>query len=291
MATNLKICTIINTVTQERCFMANIFENRTAHVFERWVEDIKKKNVNETIPVSLIVPAKLIVFAWTYASYQTHELKNRFGSINFVECLEDVFLNKIAQITLALYFGYNDDDILDGKTFVHLDPSAKDERIFIDMYLFQENKPIRVSGTKRFIYPTVEKNPTYGQLFVYIDASRLVSTQRALSRINIQNATLKSTIVGYATKGEIKTNQEQALLLKYSNKYSAFKGFETLKSINNLSYQEKRYGVPKYVEELKCHDNMECKMSEILTYIKNNTEMKPIVQIDYAKLFDGIINK
>lgn len=271
--------------------MANIFENRTAHVFERWVEDIKQKNVNGTKPISLIVPAKLIVFAWAYASYQTHELKNRFGSINFVECLEDVFLNKIAQITLALYFGFNDDEILDGKTFVHLDPSSKDERIAIDMYLFNGNKPIKVSGTKRFLYPTVDKYPDYGQLFVYIDATRLVSAQRAISRINIQNATLKATIIGYVNKSDVRAHQEQALLLKYSNRYSAFKGFDVLKPISDLTYKPKQFQVPKFVEELKCHDNMERKMSEILTYIKNNTEIKPIVQINYEKLFAGIINK
>ena len=270
--------------------MSSIFENRTAQVFERWVNDIKLKNVNNIKPISLIIPAKLIVFAWAYASYQTHELKNRFGSINFVECLEDVFLNKIAQITLALHYGYSDDDILDGKSFVHLDPSAKDERVLIDMHMYHGNKPISISGTKRFVYPTVDKYPNYGQLFVYIDASRLVSSQRAITRINIQNATLKSTIIGYATKSDIRTNQEQALLLKYSNKYSAFKGFDILKPISDLTHPNKQYAVPKYVEEIKCYENMERKMNEILTYIKNNTEIKPIVQIDYEKLFSGIIN-
>lgn len=270
--------------------MPSIFENRTAQVFERWVNDIKQKNINGVKPISLIIPAKLIVFAWSYASYQTHELKNRFGSINFVECLEDVFLNKIAQITLALHYGYSDDDILNGKSFVHLDPSAKDERVLIDMHMYNGNKPISVSGTKRFVYPSVERYPSYGQLFVYIDASRLVSAQRAITRINIQNATLKATIIGYASKSDIRTNQEQALLLKYSNKYSAFKGFNILKPISDLTYQNKQYAVPKYVEEIKCHDSMERKMNEILAYIKNNTEIKPIVQIDYEKLFFDILN-
>ncbi len=270
--------------------MSNLFENRAARVFERWVDDIKLKNINGVKPISMIIPAKLIVFAWSYASYQTHELKSRFGAINFVESLEKIFLNKLAQITLALYYGYSDDDILDGKSFVHLDPSTKDERVIVDMYMFHGNKPISVSGTKRFVYPTVDRHPMHGQLFVYIDASRFVSSQRAISRINIHNATIKATIIGYASKSDIKIYQEQALLLKYSNKYSAFKGFENLKSINDLSYQERLFVVPQYVQELKCHENIEQKINEILNYIKNNTEIKSIVQIDYEKLFSGVLN-
>lgn len=268
--------------------LGNIFNTRPETVHESWIKDIKKKNLNKTEPINIMIPAKLIVFAWSYSTYQTHELKSRYGNINFVTCLEQVFMNKLAEIALALYFGYHDGDILDGNSFVRLDPSSSDERYVSTLQLYSGNKPISVSGAKKFLYPTIDKYPAFGQCFVYIDAARYRCGNEVLSRINIQNNSIKATIIGFASKTDLKANQEQNLLLEYSNKHSAFTGFELLKNVNLLIHNHKRYSVPKYVEELQCCD-LDEKLNTIITYIKNNTDSKPISYIDYASLFDPII--
>ena len=267
----------------------SIYNNHPEQVFDSWVSDIKKKNEYGVLPINVVVSARLIVFAWAYASYQTYELKNRFGNINFVSCLEQVFLNKIAQIALALHCGYKENDILSGNSFVHLDPSSHDERYNSNIKLLSGNKPIVISGTKKFLYPTVDRFPSYGQLFVYIDAARYRSGKEIISRITIKNNELKATILGYGMKTDIRTHQSQNKLLEYSNKHSAFTGFENLRNINDLTYPRQHFTVPKYVEEIKNSEQIESKLLDIVTYIKNNTDSKPIVQIDYPLLFDPII--
>ena len=116
--------------------MGNIYDSGT-NIVDSWIRDIKQKNINGVVPISLFIPSKLIVFAWTYANYQTYELKNRLGAtIKFMECLESIFVNKLAQIALAMYYGYSDDDILKGNSFVGLDYTSKDERFFVDKQTF-----------------------------------------------------------------------------------------------------------------------------------------------------------
>jgi hypothetical protein len=269
--------------------MANIFDAGTK-IVESWINDIKQKNINGVVPQSIFVPSKLIVFAWTYATYQTYELKNRLGSsIKFIECLESIFVNKLAQIALAIYYGYNDDDILKGKTFVSLDYSSKDERFFVDMQAYAHNKLINVSGTKKFAYPIANKHPNDGQLIIYIDGVRLVAQNRSIARLNIKDGMIKATILGYATKTDLKLNQDQSKFMGYSNMHTAFTGFDILKSVDDVTVTKKQYQVPEYVTELVCYDNIEQKLENIMNSIKASTETKPIVKIDYKSLFDGFI--
>ena len=268
--------------------MERVFNTRPEIVYESWVKDIKKKNLNKTEPINIMIPAKLIIFAWSYATYQTHELKSRYGNINFITCLEQVFINKLSEIALALHFGYHDEDILTGNSFVRLDPSSSDERYTSTVQFYNGNKPISVSGTKKFLYPTIDKYPSFGQCFIYIDAVRYRCGNEIVSRLNIQNNSIKATIIGFASKTDLRANQEQNLLLEYSKTHSAFTGFEILRNIDALTHNNKRYSIPKYVDELKCCD-LDDKLNTIVSHIKNNTDSKPISYIDYSLLFDPII--
>ena len=211
------------------------------------------------------------------------------GNINFVNCLESIFVNKVAQIAFALYNGYSDDDILDGQSFVDLSPEAKDERDFIEMNLHMGHKHILISGTKRFNYPTVKKNPTEGQLIVYVDANRYTYNKSYISRLNIQNNSLKVTILGYVTKTDIKLNQDQNKLLDYSTVKSAYIGLSLAKDFTSLSFYRDWCDVPEYVKELKCYSNIDQKLQDIINYLKSVNDNKPIVKIDYSALFDPII--
>jgi hypothetical protein len=269
--------------------MSDIFANHVKNVFDNWVIDIKEKNVNGFKPVSLYVSAKLIVFAWAYATYQTHDLKNRLGNINFVNCLESIFVNKIAQIAFALYHGYSDDDILDGNSFVNLFPEARDERDCVEMNLHNGHKPVVISGTKRFNYPTVKKNQIEGQLIVYVDANRYIYNKSYISRLNIQNNSLKVTILGYVTKTDIRLNQDQKKLLDYSTIKSAYTGLSLAKDFTTLSFYRDSCDVPEYVKELKCCTTIDKKLLDIVNYLKSVNDNKPIVKIDYSALFDPII--
>jgi hypothetical protein len=293
MLSILFFCTIIflsNNDTWRWFRLRNIFSQNIKQIFESWIADVKKANIYSTKPISLIIPAKLIVFAWDYATYQTHELKTRFNSINFNTTIESIFLNKLAQITLAMHFGFLDDAIIAGKTFVGVDPSSKDERYFVDMLMYDNGKPVKITGTKKFIYPTVDKYPTSGQLFVYIDATRILSGDNIISRIAIQNNAIKATILGYVTKSDIKSHQNQSFLLDYSNKYSSFVGLNVTKPIDSLTFVHKQSIVPDYMKDLICYDNIEEKLSDIITQLKSNVDNTTIQTINYKDLFDPIIN-
>jgi hypothetical protein len=268
--------------------VAELFNNKSESISDSWIKDIKKTNVHQNPPISIMLPAKLIIFAWAYATYQTHELKNRFGNINFVECLEQIFLNKMAELTIALHMGYHDGDILSGQSFVRLDPSSFDERYNILLPALMKGKSVSVTGVKKFTYPTIERNPGTSHVFVYIDATRFRSGTQTISRINIQNG-CKATIIGYGSRTDLKTHQNQSMLASYSNKYSAFVGFDVLKPINEIDFSKRMFAVPKYVSEIACCDNMDTKINEIVTYLKNISDVKPIVQLDYAAIFDPII--
>ena len=269
--------------------MSDIFANHVKDVFDNWVFDIKEKNVNGFKPVSLYVSAKLIIFAWLYATYQTHDLKNRLGNINFVTCLESIFLNKIAQIAFALYNGYSDDEILSGHSCIDPHPEGKDERDFADMYIHSGHKSIIISGTKRFNYPTVKKNPTEGQLIVYIDANRYIYNKSYISRINIQNNSLKVTILGYVTKTDIRFNQDQKKLLDYSTVKTAYTGLSLAKDFTKLEFYRSEFTQPEYAKELACCTNIDKKLQDIISYLKSVNDNKPIVKVDYAALFDPIL--
>lgn len=271
--------------------MPDIFANHIKNVFDNWTTDIREQNVNGVKPISLYIPAKLIVFAWSYATYQTYDLKNRLGNLNFVTSLESIFINKIAQIAYALYCGYSDDDILTGKSFVDPNPESKDERFFVDTLLYNGNKPVVISGTKKFNYPFVKKNPNEGQLFIYVDAARYTYNKSYISRLNIQNNSLKVTLLGFANKTDIRLNQDQKKLLDYSNIYSAFTGFSILKSVDNVTYVKKQYVVPKFVNELICCGEIDKKLTDIVNYIKSVNDNKPIVKVNYSALFDPILNE
>ena len=270
--------------------MSTIYDAHPEAIFTSWMKQIKKKNEYQSTPISIQVSAKLIVFAWTYATYQAHELKDRLGNINIVDTTEQVFINKLAQIAIALNQGFTDDDILQGKTFVHLDPSSNDERYVINMSGYVKSKELSISGTKKFLYPVVPKNINNGHVFVYVDAVRMKSMHKTITRLNIVNGTIKVTLLGYATKTDIKQNLDQEMMLEYSNRYSAFAGLNLVRPIQDVVYAARQYNVPKYVEELQCYDDINSKIDNIVNYIKNATDVSPIIQIDYKALFDPIIH-
>ena len=269
--------------------MSTIYDSHPEKIFTSWMQSIKKKNEYQTTPISIQVSAKLIIFAWSYATYQAHELKNRLGNINIVETTEQIFVNKLAQIGMALYCGFTDDDIFQGKSFVHLDPSSNDERYAINMTAYMNGKPITISGTKKFLYPIVNKHTASGQIFIYVDAVRMKSLQRTITKLNIINGNVKVTILGYATKTDIKQNQSQDMLLEYSNRHSTFVGLNLIRPIEKFAYASKPFPIPKYVEELQCYPDVEQKIKNNTTYINNAVETKPMTQIDYSALFDPII--
>lgn len=269
--------------------MPNIFENHTKNVFDSWVIDIKQTNKNGVSPISIYVSAKLIVFAWAYATYQTYDLKNRIGNINFTNCIESIFVNKISQIAFALYSGYSDDDIMLGKSFVDPNPESKDERYFINMYLYSGNKPLLISGTKKYNYPTVKKIPTEGQLIIYVDANRYTYNKSYISRLNIQNNGIKVTLLGYANKTDIRLNQDQKKLLEYSTTRSAYTGLSIVKDISSIDFVKKQFNPPDFSKELICCSDIDKKLNDIINYIKSVNDNKPIIKINYSELFDPII--
>ena len=271
--------------------MSTIFDSHPENVFNTWMKYIKKKNEYSAAPISIMISAKLIVFAWTYATYQAHELKDRLGNLNIVETTESIFINKLAQIAYAVYNNYSDEDILTGKSCVHLDPSSLDERYNVNMNVYAKGKPLVLSGTKKFLFPIVPKNCSSGYFFVYIDAVRLHSTQKTITRLNIANGHIKVTLLGYATKTDIKQNQEQEMMLEYSNKLTAFTGFHLIRPTQEVTYIPRTFNVPKYVEELQCYENIESKLETIIQYIKNSHNIQPITQINYAALFDDVLRR
>jgi hypothetical protein len=117
------------------------------------------------------------------------------------------------------------------------------------------------------------------------------SAQKTITRLNIVNGSIKVTLLGYATKTDIRQNMNQEMMLEYSNRYSAFSGLNLVRPIDDVVYAARQYNVPKYVEELQCYDNINQKIDSIINYIKNATDVSPIVQIDYKALFDPILTK
>lgn len=255
-----------------------------------WMHDIRLKNVNNVQPISFFVSAKLIIFAWTYATYQTSELKNRLGSsVKFFDTVEAIFCNKLAQIALAIYMGFTDDDIFDGKTFVTLDPSSKDERFSCSDQLYYNERLLTVSGTKKYLYPTIKKYTNDAQLFVYIDAVRYISDSTPLPRLNIKDNFIKVTLLGCANKFDLRDYQDQSKFLGYSKSHTSFVGLTILKPVENITYSNRHYIVPQYVKEIKCSNDLEAKLNSIVDTIKSYSEVKPIQKLDYHKLFNGMI--
>lgn len=270
--------------------MSNIFETNTSNIMNSWMRDIRLKNINNVQPISFFVSAKLIIFAWTYATYQTNELKNRLGSsVKFFDAVESIFCNKLAQIAMALYLGFTDDDIFDGKTFITLDPSSKDERFACADQLYYNDRLLTVSGTKKYLYPTIKKYTNDSQLFVYIDAVRYVSDSTPLPRLNIKDNFIKVTLIGCANKFDLRDNQDQSKFLGYSKSHTSFTGLNILKPVEGITFGTRQYIVPQYVKEIKCSNDLKIKLDNIIETIKSYSEVKPIQKIDYHKLFRGMI--
>ena len=106
--------------------MSGALINHATDVFATWKNDICNLNHRQTKFVSVNIPARLIVFAWEYAKLQASELKQRIGnSINYFSCVENIFVNKLAELGYVLYIGFSKEDILHGQSPVKLNYKGK----------------------------------------------------------------------------------------------------------------------------------------------------------------------
>lgn len=270
----------------------NIYETLSKSVFDSWISDIRKSSLS-LVKGSIIIPEKLIVFAWKYASIQTYELKDRFGgSIHFINSVESIFINKLSELAYVIGLGYTETQILTGKSPVVLDPGSKDERVVIDSKYICANKEIFcISGSKKYTYPTVSKHLTTNQMIVYIDAIRISSFKRDYAHINFVDNKIKATVLGIADKNDIPSSIDQSKYLGYSNIYSSFVKFDRLLDIPAIIKKTHNQTIPEfvnYVYKMK-RDDVDSTMIEIKNSLNFAIENNSVSIIDYSKLFDPIL--
>ena len=274
--------------------MSGALINHATDVFATWKNDICNLNHRQTKFVSVNIPARLIVFAWEYAKLQASELKQRIGnSINYFSCVENIFVNKLAELGYVLYIGFSKEDILHGQSPVKLNYKGKDERFCIAGSCYKQNDlPLTISGAKRFCYPTIRRRSVSPQTIIYIDANPISIENKNFSRINIVNNTIKITIIGIANAEDMNLFQDQKRFLGYSNAHTAFTGLKNLTPVSKGSADlDAAMFIPSFVSSIAnaTNDSINKTVQNINKEITRATDVRPVGIIDYEKLFESVL--
>lgn len=270
--------------------------SHTANVFANWKGDICKLQKNTSQFISVNISSRLIVFAWEYAKHQASELKNRIGnSGNYFVCVENIFVNKLAELAYVLNMGFSKEDVLHGHSPVRLNYKGKDERFCIagNDYI-QNDKPLTIAGSKKFCYPTIRRRNQNPQLIIYIDAKPILGQAKDFARINIINNKIKVTMIGVAKAEDMNIYQDQKCFLGYSNVHTAFTG---LRRLSPIAIQPVKDGdnsfIPTFVSSIATATNEEINkmVQSIHNEIVRATDIRPVGIIDYDALFNGFLNE
>lgn len=268
----------------------NILPIGTEMVAGAWTDSIKTSNRH--IQKQVIIPSKLIVFAFQYAKLQTAELRRHHGSaIHSDEALESIFVNKLAELGYALYLGYSTDSILNGKSTVSLQYKAKDERVFIqENYKSASGNPLSINGTKKFCYPIININSRKDHLIVYLDA--VFAENKKVSSLKICNGEIKATILGIADIASMNANQNKSVFMGYSNIYTAFTGFKKLRPamISGAKPLAVIQTIPSFVSSLIKYnkEKMSIELDEAVEFSERALGATATKEIDYEGLFKNI---